>query len=98
MAYTINNSRSNVITVVADGTLDDTTDLTLIGKNYPGYGEILNENFRVPGCTMHCFDLSDFVPALGWNVNDERCIRCLGKIGIVFGARNQNCKTRAVRI
>lgn len=45
MAYTINNSRSNVITVVADGTLDDTTDLTLIGKNYPGYGEILNENF-----------------------------------------------------
>jgi hypothetical protein len=45
MAYTINNSRSNVITVVADGTLDNTTDLTLIGKNYPGYGEILNENF-----------------------------------------------------
>lgn len=45
MAYTINNSRSNVITVVADGTLDDTTDLTLVGKNYPGYGEILNENF-----------------------------------------------------
>ena len=47
MAYTINNSRSNVITVVADGTLDNSTDLTLIGKNYPGYGEILNENFII---------------------------------------------------
>jgi hypothetical protein len=45
MAYTINKTSGAVLTTVADGTLDTTTDVTLIGKNYPGYGETLNENF-----------------------------------------------------
>ena len=45
MAYTINKTSGAVLTTVADGTLDTTTDITLIGKNYPGYGETLNENF-----------------------------------------------------
>jgi len=30
---------------VEDGTVDQTTDLKFIGKNYAGYGEIQNENF-----------------------------------------------------
>ena len=45
MAYTINKTNGQVLATVADGTIDNTTDLTLIGKNYSGYGEILNENF-----------------------------------------------------
>ena len=45
MAYTIFNTRNNEVTVVEDGTIDNTTDLKLIGKNYSGYGEIQNENF-----------------------------------------------------
>lgn len=45
MAYTINKSNGAVLTTVADGTIDSSTDLTLIGKNYSGYGEVLNENF-----------------------------------------------------
>lgn len=45
MAYTINRFSGSVLTTVADGTIDTTTDLTFIGKNYSGYGEILNENF-----------------------------------------------------
>ena len=45
MAYTINKTSGTILTTVADGTLDTTTDITLIGKNYPGYGETLNENF-----------------------------------------------------
>lgn len=45
MAYTINKTNGGVLTTVADGTIDNSTDLTLIGKNYSGYGEILNENF-----------------------------------------------------
>ena len=44
MAYTINKTSGAVLTTVADGTVDNTTDITLIGKNYPGYGELLNEN------------------------------------------------------
>lgn len=45
MAYTINKTNGSVVTTIADGTIDNTTDITLIGKNYSGYGEILNENF-----------------------------------------------------
>lgn len=45
MAYTINKTSGAVLTTVADGTLDNTTDIILIGKNYAGYGESLNENF-----------------------------------------------------
>lgn len=45
MAYTVNRTSGAVLTTVADGTIDNTTDLTLIGKNYSGYGELLNENF-----------------------------------------------------
>ena len=45
MAYTIFNTRNNEIAVVEDGTIDNSTDLKLIGKNYAGYGEIQNENF-----------------------------------------------------
>jgi hypothetical protein len=45
MPYTINRYNGTVISTVADGTIDTTTDLKLIGKNYAGYGEIQNENF-----------------------------------------------------
>ena len=45
MSYTINKYNGDTITVVADGTIDATLDIKLIGKNYAGYGEILNENF-----------------------------------------------------
>jgi hypothetical protein len=46
MSYIINNSRGQVIAVVADGTVNTTsTSLTLIGKNYAGYGIFLNENY-----------------------------------------------------
>ena len=45
MAYTINKYDGTQLTVVEDGTLDQTTDLKLVGKNYAGYGEIQNENF-----------------------------------------------------
>jgi hypothetical protein len=45
MPYTINRYNGTVVTTVADGTVDTTTDLKFIGKNYAGYGEIQNENF-----------------------------------------------------
>ena len=46
MAYTINKSDGTVLTTVADATLDETTNLGLIGQGYSGYGEIQNENFK----------------------------------------------------
>lgn len=46
MAYTIQKTSGSVLATVNDGTIDSSsTDLTLIGKNYSGYGDALNENF-----------------------------------------------------
>ena len=45
MAYKINNTFGTLLVTLADGTIDvATTDLTLIGKGYAGFGESLNEN------------------------------------------------------
>lgn len=45
MAYQINRYNNSLLTSVEDGTLDRTTDLKFIGKNFAGYGEVQNENF-----------------------------------------------------
>jgi len=45
MAYQIDRYNNTLLTVVEDGTIDQTTDLKFIGKNYAGYGEMQNENF-----------------------------------------------------
>ena len=45
MAYKINNTFGTLLVTLADGTLDTTTtDISLIGKGYAGFGEKLNEN------------------------------------------------------
>lgn len=45
MAYTINLTNGTVLTTIADGTVNDTSSsLTLIGKNFSGYGTYLNDN------------------------------------------------------
>lgn len=45
MPYTINRYNGTQLTVVEEGTLDNSLSIKLIGKNYAGYGEIQNENF-----------------------------------------------------
>ncbi len=46
MSYIINNSRGNVIAVVADGTVNTTaTDLSLVGRGLTDYGTYENENY-----------------------------------------------------
>ncbi len=44
MAYTINRWDGTAIAVIEDGTVNQSLDVKLIGKNYAGYGEIQNEN------------------------------------------------------
>lgn len=45
MAYTIYNSDGSVLVTLGEGKADQvSTSLTLIGKNYPNYGEIFNNN------------------------------------------------------
>ena len=45
MSYTINLTDGTIFAVVADGTINSDSSQTLVGKNYAGYGEFLNENF-----------------------------------------------------
>ena len=46
MSYTLNHSNGQALTTLSDGTIDIAhTSLTLIGKDYAGYGQFLNENF-----------------------------------------------------
>ncbi len=45
MAYTINLTDGTIFAVVADGTINTDSSQTLVGKNYAGYGEFLDENF-----------------------------------------------------
>lgn len=44
MPYIVTKSNGTKLTVIQDGSLDKSTDLTLVGKNYAGYGQIENEN------------------------------------------------------
>ena len=45
MAYQVDRFNGQFLTSVEDGTIDTTTDLRFVGKNYAGYGEVQNENF-----------------------------------------------------
>lgn len=46
MAYTVDFSDSNKSAIIVnDGTVDTTTDLRLVGKNYSRYGEVIAEDF-----------------------------------------------------
>jgi len=45
MAYQVDRFNGNFLVSVEDGTIDTTTDLRFVGKNYAGYGEVQNENF-----------------------------------------------------
>ena len=45
MAYTITLTDGTVFATIADGTINTDSSMVLIGKNYAGYGDFLDENF-----------------------------------------------------
>ena len=45
MSYTVNNTRGSVVSTVNNGTTAAVGGITLIGKNYTGYGELIAEDF-----------------------------------------------------
>src|SRR6056297_1898841 len=46
MSYRLNKTNGELIVELADGQIDNTsTDITLVGRNYRGFGELFNENF-----------------------------------------------------
>ena len=45
MSYTINLTDGALFATIADGTINTASSMTLVGKNYAGYGEFLDTNF-----------------------------------------------------
>jgi len=45
MAYILNKTNGSIVATVQDATIDLSTDLIFLGRNYAGYGEPQNENF-----------------------------------------------------
>jgi hypothetical protein len=45
MPYILNKTNGVVVATIQDASLDLSTSLTFVGKNYSGYGEVQNENF-----------------------------------------------------
>ena len=45
MAYVINLTDGSTFATIADGTVNTASSMILVGKNYAGYGEFLDENF-----------------------------------------------------
>lgn len=45
MSYIINRFNGTQLVVLDDGTIDTSTSIGLVGRNYVGYGEVQNENF-----------------------------------------------------
>jgi len=46
MSYRLNKTNGDLVVELADGQIDTTsTDVTLVGRNYRGFGEVFNENF-----------------------------------------------------
>ena len=45
MSYTINLTDGTIFAVVADGTINTSSSMTLVGQNYAGYGAFLDTNF-----------------------------------------------------
>jgi len=45
MSYTITLTDGTVFATIADGTINTTSSMTLVGKNYAGYGQFLDTNF-----------------------------------------------------
>jgi hypothetical protein len=45
MSYTITHANGTNPIVIADGTVDNSTSIALVGKNTPNYGQYLDQNF-----------------------------------------------------
>lgn len=45
MAYTINLTDGTIFAVIADGTINTTSSMTLVGQNYEDYGNLIDTNF-----------------------------------------------------
>jgi hypothetical protein len=75
MSYQLNKTNGTVLTNLIDGQIDtESTNLTLVGKNYKGYGEFFNENFikLLENFANTAAPSNPLTGQLWWDTNDQR--------------------------
>ena len=75
MAYQINKTDGTLLVQLVDGSIDTaTTDITLIGRNYSGFGESINENFvkMLENFAQHGGTCNPFTGQLWWDKSEAR--------------------------
>lgn len=75
MSYQLNKTDGTVLTDLIDGQIDtESTNLTLVGKNYKGYGEFFNENFikLLENFANTAAPSNPLTGQLWWDTSDQR--------------------------
>ena len=77
MASNITLSNGDSLVTIADGTADvNYTSLALVGKNFAGYGQLLNENLVIMMNTFTVIDEEIRVPDIPLNKWVNVMLRC----------------------
>lgn len=75
MSYQLDKTDGTILTELIDGKIDqDSTNLVLVGKNYSGYGEFINENFikLLENFSNTSAPSNPLSGQLWWDTSDER--------------------------
>lgn len=75
MSYQLNKTNGTVLTDLIDGQIDtESTNLTLVGRNYTGYGEFFNENFirLLENFANSAAPSNPLEGQLWWDTNEQR--------------------------
>jgi hypothetical protein len=75
MSYQLNKTDGTILTDLIDGQIDTTTtNLTLVGRNYSGYGEYFNENFikLLENFSNTAAPSNPLTGQTWWDTNDQR--------------------------
>ena len=75
MSYQLNKTDGTILTDLIDGQIDtESTNLTLVGKNYSGYGEAFNENFikLLENFANSAAPSNPLAGQIWWDINEQR--------------------------
>lgn len=75
MSYQLNKTDGTILTDLIDGQIDvESTNLTLVGRNYTGYGEAFNENFikLLENFANTAAPSNPLTGQIWWNTSEQR--------------------------
>jgi len=75
MTYRLNKTNGDLLVDLVDGQIDNsTTDITLVGRNYKGFGEFINENYikLLENFSSTSAPSNPLAGQLWWDTSDQR--------------------------